>query len=81
MNQMSTLRLVLRLQPLEFLAGVAALILGALGMMTFKPDPPGLAYQSLGDMLGIWPYVLGMAVGTFVAGRAWCRASAFRKGV
>ncbi len=80
MNKMSTLGLVLRWYGLEFGSGMTALILSALGLMNFKPDPPGIAYQSLADMLGIWPYVLGMAVGAFTAGRAWRRASAFRKG-
>jgi hypothetical protein len=51
-----------------------------LGLLNFKPDPPGLAFQSLPDMLGIWPYMLCMAVGAFMAVRAWRRGSILRNG-
>ena len=76
----STLAFVLRWRGLEFIGGVVALILGLLGLLTFQPDPPGLASQSLADMLGIWPYVLCMAVGVFLTVRAWRRGSAIRNG-
>jgi hypothetical protein len=74
MKSPSTLAFVLRWHGLEFIGGLVALILGLLGLLNFKPDPPGLAFQSLPDMLGIWPYMLCMAVG------AWRRGSILRNG-
>ncbi|MGM3413085.1 hypothetical protein KXR69_26200 [Ralstonia holmesii] len=80
MKSPSTLAFVLRWHGLEFIGGIAALILGLLGLLNFKPDPPGQAFQSLPDMLGIWPYMLSMAVGAFMTVRAWRRGSALRNG-
>lgn len=80
MNPPSTLAFVLRWHGLAFVGGIALLILGLLGLLNFKPDPPGLPFQSLPDMLGIWPYMLGMAVGAFMTVRAWRRGSALRNG-
>ncbi|MDE4928826.1 hypothetical protein PQH03_29690 [Ralstonia insidiosa] len=80
MKSPSTLAFVLRWHGLEFIGGLVALILGLLGLLNFKPDPPGLAFQSLPDMLGIWPYMLCMAVGAFMTVRAWRRGSSLRNG-
>ena len=80
MKQPSTLAFVLRIYGLEFVGGLVMLILGLFGLLNFTPDPPELPYEPLVSMLGIWPYEIAIAVGSFYAGRAWRRGSALRNG-
>ncbi len=80
MSSPSTLMFVLRWHGLQFFAGLALLLLGVVGWINFTFDPPGLQWQSLADMLGIWPYGFGCMVGAGVAGHAWFKGSRLRNG-
>ncbi|RTL42954.1 MAG: hypothetical protein EKK53_11165 [Burkholderiales bacterium] len=80
MNPPSTLAFVLRFYGFSFVGGLAVLALSIVGLVNFTPDPPELPYESLVSMLGIWPYVIAMPLGSFMAARAWLRGSALRNG-
>lgn len=80
MKPPSTLAFVLRFYGLEFVGGLATLILALFGLDNFTPDPPDLPFESLISMLGVWPYLVGIAAGAFFAVYAWRRGSALRNG-
>ena len=80
MRTPSTLAFVLRWHGLQFIGGLAVLVLGGLGWASFTPDPPGLAYQSGVDMVGTWPYLIACVIGAGNALRAWSKGSRQRFG-
>lgn len=80
MRNPSTLAFVLQWHGLQFLGGLAILLLGVVGWVKFEPDPPGVAWQSLPEMLGVWPYVMACIVGSGAAWVAWSKGSRLRGG-
>lgn len=80
MKTPGTLLFVLRWFSQQFSMGFLLLVLGALGLYSYEPDPIDLPVQSLVGMLGPWPYLTGVALGGANAVIAWRNGAWLRRG-
>lgn len=78
MKTPGTFTFVLRWYGPQFVLGTTVIILSFLGLLNFQPVPPNTATQSVPEMLGIWPYIAGLATGIIMVGYTWIRARFFR---
>lgn len=80
MRSPSTLMFVLKFYGLPFVGGLVLLACGIYGAISFTPDPPGQAWESLANQFGYWPYFIGIVVGAGMAVYGWRMGSNLRYG-
>ncbi|AOZ11117.1 hypothetical protein [Cupriavidus malaysiensis] len=80
MNSPSILSFVLRWHFPPFVLGLAMVALAIVGYVDYAQTQTDTAWQSLPQMLGIWPYVGTGIVGALVAASAWRKGAKLRRG-